>query len=156
MDISHGHRWAQVAAWFVLDSDTLLQHPGPATRLEGRVRRVTGGLSAADAAAVEAVLGTVEISPLDALKMDEERLEDLEKSEEFRSFFCFMIFYFMIDFLGDFSGLELGAVSANLRTFLTAAVCAVAHPISSLQRQRRPFLFHASVSRPVSTPPLFP
>lgn len=67
-----GHGQRQVAAWFVLDSETLLQHPGPATRLEGHVRRVSGGLRAADAAAVEAVLGTVEISPLDALKMDEE------------------------------------------------------------------------------------
>ena len=64
----------QVSAWFVLDSESLLQHPGPAARLEGHVRAVAGGLKTADAAAAEAVLGTVQQKPLDALKMDEEYL----------------------------------------------------------------------------------
>jgi len=63
-----------VAAWFVLDSQTLLQHPGPAARLEGHVRQVQGSLSAADTAAAEAVLGTAVPTPLDGLKMDEECL----------------------------------------------------------------------------------
>ena len=61
----------------MLDSQTLLQHPGPAARLEGHVRRVQGGLGAADAAAAEAVLGTAAptpSTPLDGLKMDEEWL----------------------------------------------------------------------------------
>ncbi|CAL1165062.1 unnamed protein product [Cladocopium goreaui] len=62
----------EVAAWFVLDSQTLLQHPGPAARLEGHVRQVQGSLSAADTAAAEAVLGTAVPTPLDGLKMDEE------------------------------------------------------------------------------------
>ena len=64
----------QVSTWFVLDSESLLQHPGPAARLEGHVRAVVGGLKTADAAAAEAVLGTVQQKPLDALKMDEEYL----------------------------------------------------------------------------------
>ena len=58
----------------MLDSQTLLQHPGPAARLEGHVRQVQGSLSAADTAAAEAVLGTAVPTPMYGLKMDEECL----------------------------------------------------------------------------------